>query len=119
VSAAESQLFVTALDEVLAPLGAPRYVIPRYVLTPPANLRRDGRALLKGAYEPDAVVYHAVPSVLGANAKRAAAFECGWARWVSNGKALYTGSPGGAGVLAAQRGLDPFAVTTVLRVAWT
>lgn len=119
VSVDVSQLFVSALDEVLAPIGSPRYVIPRYVLSRPTNLRRAGRRLLKGAAEPNGVVYHAVPSLLGVNAKYARAFERAWARWVSNGSALYTGSPEGAGVLAAYRGHDPFGVTTLLRLAWT
>lgn len=43
-----SEAFVAALDEVLAPLSSPRYVIPRYILAPPSNLRRAGRAWLSG-----------------------------------------------------------------------
>ncbi len=31
---------------------------------------------------------------------------------------LFTGSPEGAGILAAQRGDDPFAVTTQIRTLW-
>lgn len=119
VSADVSQKFVTALDEALSPIASPRYVIPRYVLPQPANLRRAGRRLLNGTSEPNSAVYHAVPSALGVNAKHARYFEQAWARWVSSATALYTGSPEGAGVLAAQRGLDPFDVTTLLRVAWT
>ncbi len=31
---------------------------------------------------------------------------------------LFTGSPEGAGIQAAQRGDDPFAVTTQIRTLW-
>ena len=114
-----SALFATSLDEVLAPLGSSRYVVPRYVMTPSADLRESGRAWLDGEDRPNAVVYHAVPSVLGANARRVAAFRRAWNRWVSAGQPVYTDSPEGAGVLAAQRGQQPTAVTTLTRVAWT
>jgi len=109
-----TEMFATALDETLAPLANPRYVIARYLVT-----ATSGSALLGGRAEPNAVVYHAVPSILGVKAQRARAFERAWACWVSSSTALYTGSPEGAGVLAAQRGEDPFSVTTMMRVTWT
>jgi superfamily II DNA or RNA helicase len=112
--AAVTEMFASALDETLAPLTNPRYVIARYVVT-----STSGMAVLRGRAEPNAVVYHAVPSVLGVNAKRARAFERAWASWVSSSTALYTGSPEGTGVLAAQRGDDPFSATTVMRLSWT
>jgi len=56
--------------------------------------------------------------VLGVNADRAGAFGTAWSRWVTLSDVLYTGSPEGTGVLAAQRGADPFDVTTVLRLGW-
>ena len=118
VHAATSAVFATSLDEVLAPLVAPRYVIARYVLQPPTRPYRQGRAWLAGKAEPNGAVYHAVPTVLGVNADRAEAFARAWSRWVSLSDALYAGSPEGAGVLAAQRGADPFDVTTVLRLGW-
>jgi hypothetical protein len=64
------------------------------------------------------VVYHAVPGVLGARKQLAAAFEAAWHARVSPGPMLYTGSPAGAGILAEQRGDDPFAVTTQIRTLW-
>lgn len=111
-------MFATSLDEVLAPLVAPRYVIARYVLQPPTRPYRQGLAWLAGKAEPNGAVYHAVPTVLGGNADRADAFARAWSRWVSLSDALYAGSPQGAGVLAAQRGADPFDATTVLRLGW-
>ena len=113
-----SSLFATALDDLLAPLVAPRYVIARYVLAAPTRHYREGQAWLAGRAAPNDAVYHAVPAVLATNADRAAALAKGWQRWVSIAVPLYTGSPEGAGVLAAQRGSDPFDVTTVLRLGW-
>lgn len=118
VDTTTSAVFATALDEVLAPLGSPRYVIPRYVLEAPTRPYHQGRAWLDGRAEPNGAVYHAVPTVLGGNADRAEAFARAWSRWVSLSDALYAGSPEGGGVLAAQRGADPFDVTTVLRLGW-
>jgi hypothetical protein len=118
VDTATSTTFAIALDEVLAPLAFPRYVIPRYVLEVPTRPYRQGRAWLGGRAEPNGVIYQAVPSVLGINADRAAAFADAWSRWVSRADAIYAGSPAGAGILAAVRGADPFDVTTVLRLGW-
>ena len=47
-----------------------------------------------------------------------AAFERAWHGRVSPGPMLFTGSPEGAGILTAQRGDDPFAVTTQIRTLW-
>ncbi|PZF82329.1 DEAD/DEAH box helicase [Jiangella anatolica] len=121
-SADTSALFVTALDEVLAPLVSPRYVVPRYIVGTipdrPEALRRAGRAWLSGDAPPNAVVYHAVPSVLGANLRRVRAFAAAWNRWVSGGDPVRTATPEGEGILLTHRGQDPFASTTALRVAW-
>ena len=59
-----------------------------------------------------------MPTALSGNKKLATAFERAWNARVSPGAVLYTGSPEGAGVLAAQRGDDPFAVTTQIRTLW-
>ncbi|HEY1640139.1 MAG TPA: DEAD/DEAH box helicase family protein [Streptosporangiaceae bacterium] len=121
VPAAESAVFTTALDEVLAPLAQPRYVVPRLIVAPPRGVLAAAglaaRRLVTG-HLPGAVVYHAVPAALGARKQLAAAFEQAWNKQVSPGKMLFTGSPEGAGVLAAQRGDDPFAVTTQIRTLW-
>ena len=118
VDPATAATFATALDEVLAPLGSPRYVIARYVLDAPTRPYRDGRAWLAGRAKPNGAVYHAVPSVLATNAERAQEFGEAWSRWVSRSDPVYAGSPEGTGVLAAVRGADPFDVTTVLRLGW-
>ncbi|MBB5790797.1 DEAD/DEAH box helicase [Jiangella mangrovi] len=117
-----SRLFVGAVDEVLAPPVSPRYVVPRYLVdrlpADDAALRRAGRDWLAGDAPPNAVVYHAVPSVLGVNAGRVRAFAAAWNRWVSGGAPVRTATPEGEGILVTHRGLDPFAATTALRVAW-
>lgn len=119
VPEAEAAAFATALDEAVSPVLLPRYLLPRWVRT-----HREvtwWRALLAGAgrLRPDGVVWHAVPTVLGVNAERAAAYARAWDHWVGGGEPLYTGSPEGQGVLAAQQGSDPFAASTVMRRQWT
>ncbi len=71
-----------------------------------------------GRLRPDGVVWHAVPTVLGVNAERAAAYAQAWDHWVGGGEPVYTGSPEGQGILAAQQGTDPFAASTVMRRQW-
>ena len=121
VSAAESATFAAALDEVLSPLAHPRYIVPRLFVAPPAD-KRAARRLARGRTAADGVsatvVYHAVPTVLGGNAKLARAFAAAWNARVSPGEMLYTGSPEGTGILVAQRGDDPFDVTTQIRTLW-
>ena len=116
----ESAAFAAALDEVLSPLAHPRYIVPRLFVAPPAD-KRAARRIARGAGYSGAaatVVYHAVPSALGANARLARAFAAAWQARVSPGEMLYTGSPEGAGILVAQRGDDPFDVTTQIRTLW-
>jgi hypothetical protein len=121
VPAAESALFAEALDEVLAPLSQPRYVIPRLILPPPAGPAAAAglavRRLVTG-HVPATVVYHAVPTVLSGHKKLAVLFERAWNARVGPGSVVYAGSPEGTGILAAQRGDDPFALTTQIRTLW-
>ncbi len=121
VSAAESATFAAALEEVLSPLAQPRYLVPRLFLPRPAT-RREARRLAWrracGRPVEATVVYHAVPAVLGANKRLASAFGRSWNSRVSPGEMLYAASPEGVGLLAAQRGDDPFALTTQIRTLW-
>ncbi|HEY0452075.1 helicase-related protein, partial [Actinophytocola sp.] len=121
VDTAASERFALALDEVLSPVTTPRYLVPRYVVRPETGTgarHTRARAWLRGEARADGVVYHAVPTVFGQNRQRTTAFVTAWNRWVSGGSAVYAGSAEGAGVMATHRGADPFAATTVLRVAW-
>jgi hypothetical protein len=118
VDEVEAEVFATALDEAVSPINLPRYLLPRWVRT-----RRDitwWRSLWAGfgRLKPDGVVWHAVPTVLGLNAERAAAYAKAWDHWVGGGTPVYTGSPEGQGILAAQQGTDPFAASTVMRRQW-
>src|SRR5690606_14995770 len=107
--------------EVLSPIGDARYLVRRLVLDRPATgvravaygLRRT-LGLGIGAAE----VWHAVPATLANNKQRAQRFARHWERHVGPTRLVYTRSLEGAGVLAAQRGGDPFAMTTALRTVW-
>ena len=117
----DSARFAAALDELLAPLGQPRYIVPRYLRGTPrstlgalALLVREARSPGRGA----AVVYHAVPSVLAVNHERAAIFGRAWNRHVSAGEPLFEQDPRAAAVIELQRGQDPFDVLTQIRTLW-
>ena len=119
VDEVEAEVFATALDEAVSPINLPRYLLPRWVRT-----KRDvtwWRSLWAGfgRLKPDGVVWHAVPTVLGLNAERAAAYAKAWDHWVGGGAPIYTGSPEGQGILAAQQATDPFAASTVMRRQWS
>lgn len=116
----EAALFAAVLDEAIGPILLPRYVVPRYVVdgdVPPDRARLT--AAREGILPADGVVWHPVPTALGRKKSDAESYARALDRWVGCGKPLYTGSPEGAGVLAAQQGSDPFAVTTVMRRHWT
>ena len=116
-----SELFADALDEVLAPLAAPRYLVSRVSLVRPV-LRRDTYRLAVGRLLrrplPAWESWHAVPAVLAGTRARAEAFAAAWARHLGPSRLLFADSPEGIGVLAACRGDDPFAATTQLRTVW-
>jgi superfamily II DNA or RNA helicase len=123
VDESESAVFATALEEAAAPLVAPRYVVSRLVTDPastPARVRPTATALREAerGVRPTGEAWHAVPSVLATRAERVDAYLRAWRRWVGEGRALYAGSPEGAGVLAAQVGSDPFEVSAVMRRQW-
>lgn len=121
VDPATSTRFATALDEAVSPMTAPRYVLPRWVLDPSPQGGAGWAVDLRtgvGTLRPDAVVWHSVPTVLGVRAERAHAYAVAWNRWVGGGPVVYTGNPEGAGILAANRGSDPFDVTTAMRTVW-
>jgi superfamily II DNA or RNA helicase len=120
-SAPESAAFAEALDELLAPLAAPRYLIPRYVADRPESGLSTAALALRLALvggRGARVVYHAVPAYLAANRERVAAFARAWHRHLSPGEPLYYQDPRAHGILAVQRGADPFAVTSQIRALW-
>lgn len=98
--AARSQRFAEAVEQILAPIDFPRYIVSRRT-----GLRR-------------AVMWHAVPDEFGVNKQAATAFLGHWQRFVSRGQILYTGSPEGAGIADTVRGLDPMDLTTAMYAQW-
>ena len=117
----DSALFAAAFDELLAPLGQPRYIVPRYIQREPRSTIGALALLVRGAATPgrgDAVVYHAVPSVLAVNRDRVAIFGRAWNRLVSAGEPLFEQEPRAAAVIELQRGEDPFDVLTQIRTLW-
>lgn len=92
--------FAEAIEQLLAPVDFPRYLVSRRLGT-----RR-------------AVMWHAVPDVFGVNKVAAHAFLAQWHRYVSRGQVLYTGSAEGAGVAEAVRGANPLDVSSALYTEW-
>jgi hypothetical protein len=114
-----SSRFALALEEVVTPMSAPRYVLPRWVTPAPQGtdgLVRGLRAVVH--HRPEDEVWHTVPSVLADTRAHADAYAAAWGHWVGGGPAVFASSPAGAGVLATHRGMDPFSVTCVIRRVW-
>ncbi len=87
-SFSQRSLFADCLNEILAPVERPRYLITR------AMQRRHGVGL----------DYHAVPAILGAQSGRAQAFLAAWQQHVGPGELLYTRSDEGRRLLLQARG---------------
>lgn len=119
VDEAESEVFATALDEALRPIGGSRYVLPRWVLGEPPYGWGPAVLAASGRVRPEGVVWHPVPTVLGVRRERADQYAATWRRWIGGGEPVYTGSPEGAGIQASQQGSDPFRVATVMRRHWS
>lgn len=120
-AAIESALFAASLDELLAPLADPRWLVSRLVLPAPAaaaDRRRLARARALGRPVEAAVAWHAVPSALGRSKKRVAAFETAWRAHVGAGRLVLAKDPEGSALLDLLRGEDPFAVTSRVRTVW-
>jgi hypothetical protein len=118
----ESVLFAESMDELLAPLASPRYIIGRYVASdvPAGPFGAFGLALRFTLQHrvSNRVVYHAVPAYLAANKTRVQAFERAWQKYVSPTSALYYQDPKAAGILAVETGANPFEATSQLRTLW-
>jgi hypothetical protein len=123
VSETDAGRFADAMEDVLAPLWEPRWIIGRQVLVEPASTAGALRILLAslpGARTRGWLVYHTVPGALAGSRERVEAFERAWGRWVSPGqRAVRASDPAGEGILAAHRAEDPFRLETQRRTLWT
>ncbi len=119
---ADAEVFATAFDEAISPVGVPRYLVSRYTDAQPADgaiRTRSGarKALLAARATGEA--WHPVPTALGRNAAIADHYLRSWNAWVGAGRLLAAAKPEGAGIVAAVSGEDPFAATTVMRRHWS
>lgn len=118
----DAEVFATAFDEAIGPVGAPRYLVSRYTDAQLAHgsirTRRGARSALQAA-RAAGEAWHPVPTVLGRNATNAGHYLDAWRRWVGEGRLLAAARPEGAGIVAAVSGEDPFAATTVMRRHWS
>ena len=118
VDEAVSATFTESLDEALSPIAAPRFVVRRQVHAGRTGALQMLTAAVRVGHQPEGEVWHAVPSAWARRKVDRAAYALAWHRWLGDGHLVAADSPEGVGVLAAQRGQDPFAVTTVIRRVW-
>ena len=118
----DSALFAQSMDELLAPLMSPRYIIPRCIGPDPPSSPLGALALAVRTETrrgpSDRVVYQAVPTYLAANKTRVQAFETAWQQHVSPAAALYYQDPRAAAIIEVQRGENPFATVSQMRTLW-
>jgi len=122
VPAEEADRFAAALDELLAPIGEPRYLVGRVVLTPRRTRTARTVAALRsrlGLSIEGAVSWHSVPVWFAANRARRAAFTEAWRAHVGPPRLLGAGTPEGQAVVDLFRGEDPFSIVTQLRTTWS
>jgi hypothetical protein len=114
-------LFATSLEELLLPLGEPRWLVSRVVLPPPdgaAAARRLTAARAVGRPVEAAVTWHAVPSWLARTRSGVDAFETAWRAHLGSGRLVLATDPEGLSLVELLRGEDPFALTTRVRTVW-
>lgn len=118
----DAEVFATAFDEAIGPVGVPRYLVSRYtdaeLADAPIRTRSGARKALQAA-RATGEAWHPVPAVLGRNAANAGHYLRSWNAWVGGGRLLAAAKPEGAGIVAAVSGEDPFAATTVMRRHWS
>ncbi len=115
-------LFVTCLEELLLPLGEPRWLVSRLVLPPPdgpAGARRLAAARAVGRPVEAAVTWHAVPGWLARSRAGVDAFDTAWQRHLGAGRLVLATDPEGRSLVELLRGEDPFAITTRVRTVWS
>ena len=88
-----TEIFSTALGQVLGPIVKPRYVIPRFIDIAKHNMLSRilpefvGKYFVK--YERSMAMLHTVPDILAGHKDNVAVFEKHWNQYVSPGEAMY------------------------------
>jgi superfamily II DNA or RNA helicase len=120
-SRADSEAFAEALDQALAPLEDPRYIISRRVVDPPRSRAAGLWVAARSALGSPGgrLIWHAVPDYLAANRRRVEVFEDAWHRHVGGGRALFYRDHMAAGIIAVTQGENPFETTTQMRTLWS
>ncbi len=109
----ESGRVATALDTVLQPPGAPRYLVSRLIADPNAGaLSRLVRR------HPFSTTWHAVPDDLGSHKPRAEAFHRAWTRWLGPSELLFTQRTEEGRATRAQAASQDSDYDTQLRDVW-
>ncbi|TDT34523.1 DEAD/DEAH box helicase family protein [Naumannella halotolerans] len=107
-------VFIEALDELLGPITATRWLVTRFLAEPATG---DRWRALWGTLRPSTAVHHAVPRVFRGSRQRVA-FGLAWARWVAVSELLDTRTAEGAAILDQVWGTSPLDLTTAFRLSW-
>jgi hypothetical protein len=117
-----SALFTACLEELLLPLGEPRWLVSRLVLPAPDGApaaRRLAAARAVGRPVEAAVTWHAVPIWLARSRPGVDAFDTAWQAHLGSGRLVLATDPEGRSLVELLRGEDPFALTTRVRTVWS
>jgi hypothetical protein len=115
-------LFAACVEELLLPLGEPRWLVSRLVLAPPDGppaARRLAAARAVGRPVDAAVTWHAVPGELARTRSGVDAFDAAWQAHVGTGRLVLATDPEGRSLVDLLRGEDPFELTTRVRTVWS
>jgi hypothetical protein len=112
----EAARFARALDELLSPPAAPRYLVSRLLPGRPGR----GRPLLRllSGRPPFPMRWEAVPGDLGRRRDRAEAFARAWRRWLGPSELLFTHRTEAGHAALAQAGAQPVDYETSARRVW-
>jgi hypothetical protein len=118
----DAALFARCLEELLLPLGEPRWLVSRLVLPAPdgaAGARRLAAARAVGRPVEAAVTWHAVPAELSRSRSGVDAFDTAWQAHVGSGRMVLATDPEGRSLVELLQGEDPFELTTRVRTVWS
>jgi hypothetical protein len=112
----ETARFTAALDELLSPPAAPRYLVSRLL----PGRAGPGRPLLRllAGRRPFPLRWEAVPGDLGRRKDRAEAFARAWRRWLGPSELLFTHRTEAGRDALALAGSQPVDYETSTRKVW-